>query len=278
MPDTDSTVHKIQPRDDLAQGRDLAAENRRKLASLFPGLVTETAGENGITHAIDVDALRDLVGEVVDDSDPTARREKFGLSWHGKSAARRLALTPSSGTLRPSPGESVDWDTTGNVLIEGDNLEVLKLLQKAYAGKVKVIYIDPPYNTGNDFVYKDDFRDPIRQYQRMIGDVDEAGSRITSNSDSGGRFHTAWLNMIYPRLLLARELLREDGLLFISIDDGEVTQLRFMLDEVFGAEYGVAQLVWKNKYNAGALTKGFRAFTSMFFATRSETSATSPNR
>jgi len=241
---TESTVQKIERGDDLARGRELAAEHRRRLealAELFPGVLTETVNDDGQTvPAIDADALRDLVGATVDSD----TREKFGLSWHGKAAARRLALTPSAGTLRPAPGESVEWDTTQNAVIEGDNLEVLKLLQKAYAGRVKLIYIDPPYNTGKDFVYKDNFRDPIGHYQRLTGQVGDDGEKLTSNAESSGRFHTDWLNMIYPRLLLARELLREDGVIFVSIDENEHTNLRAVMDDVFGGENFVADMVW----------------------------------
>ncbi len=152
------------------------------------------------------------------------REEKYGLNWHGKRRARQLALTPSTGTLRPCPEESVDWETTQNLMIEGDNLEVLKLLQKSYAGKVKLIYIDPPYNTGKDFVYPDDYRDNIRNYLELTGQV-EGGQKISSNTEASGRFHTDWLNMMYPRLKLARNLLRDDGVIFISIDDNEVANL-----------------------------------------------------
>lgn len=245
----ESAIHKVERGDDLAQGRDLAAENRAKLAALFPGLLTEATTADGQTiPAIDADTLRDLVGATVEGD----ARERFGLSWHGKANARRLALTPSTGTLRPYPGndESVDWDTTKNVVIEGDNLEVLKLLQKSYAGRVKLIYIDPPYNTGNDFVYKDNFRDPLGQYERYTGQRGEEGEAIvdSKNRESGGRFHTDWLSMIYPRLLLARELMREDGLIFISIDDNEISNLRGVMDDVFGAENFIAHIVWQKKY------------------------------
>ena len=236
MPDT---VDKIARGDDLAQGRDLAADNRRKLAALFPGLLTE--GEAG--PAIDADALRDLVGATVDSD----TREKFGLSWHGKAAARRLALTPSAAALRPAPDASVDWDATRNVLVEGDNLETLKLLQKAYAGRVKLIYIDPPYNTGKDFVYKDDFRDPLAHYLRLTGQSGDDGQKLTTNPETGGRFHTEWLNMIYPRLLLAREMLRQDGAIFVSIADDEVHHLRMLMDDIFGSENFIANIVWQKK-------------------------------
>src|SRR5262249_6985688 len=146
-----------------------------------------------------------------------------------------LALSSSTGTLRPCPKESMDWDTTQNLLIEGDNLEVLKLLQKSYAGKVKLIYLDPPYNTGDDFVYPDDYRDSISNYLTLTRQL-EAGRKISTNTEASGRFHTTWLNMMYPRLKLARQLLREDGALFVSIDDVEVANLRTMSDEIFGAE------------------------------------------
>jgi adenine-specific DNA-methyltransferase len=175
--------------------------------------------------------------------------EKYGLNWHGKRAARQLALTPSTGTLRPCPDESVDWDTTKNLMIEGDNLEVLKLLQKSYAGKVKLIYIDPPYNTGKDFVYPDDFKDNLRNYLELTGQV-ESGRKISSNTESSGRFHTDWLNMMYPRLKLAKNLLRDDGLLAITIDDSEIANLRAVCDEIFGEENFVAGIAWQRKYGA----------------------------
>ncbi|ACU54318.1 DNA methylase N-4/N-6 domain protein [Acidimicrobium ferrooxidans DSM 10331] len=220
-------MKKLTPADPEARSDDLVAENVAKLKALFPELITE--GPNGA--AVNVDVLKQLVGDAtVTDCD-----EKYGLNWHGKRQARQLALTPSTGTLRPAPEDSVDWDTTQNLVIEGDNLEVLKLLQKSYAGKVKLIYIDPPYNTGKDFVYPDNFQDSIKNYLELTGQV-EGGRKISSNTEASGRFHTDWLNMMYPRLKLARNLLREDGVLFISIDDGEIGHLRTLCDEVFGAE------------------------------------------
>jgi len=245
-------IEKIELRSPESQSRDLKAENIATLKALFPELLSERIVNGEPETAINVDVLKQLVG----DTTASDAEEKYGLNWHGKRRARQIALTPSTGTLRPCPDESVDWDTTQNLMIEGDNLEVLKLLQKSYAGKVKLIYIDPPYNTGKDFVYPDNFQDNIKNYQEITGQR-EGGAKVTSNTEASGRFHTDWLNMIYPRLKLARNLLRHDGLLFVSIDDSEVVNLRKVLDEVFGEDRLIAQLVWKNKYNAGALTKGF---------------------
>lgn len=223
----------IEANDPLAQSANLTAEKIDQLHQLFPEAITEDASG----RKVDFEVLRGLLGDAISESD-----EKYGLNWHGKRAARRLALTPSTGTLRPSPGDSVDWDTTQNLMIEGDNLEVLKLLQKSYAGKVKMIYIDPPYNTGKDFVYKDDFKDSIGNYQRLTGQRDEDGARLTTNSESSGRFHTDWLNMIFPRLMLARNLLRDDGTIFISLDENEIHSLRLLCNMVFGEECFLACL------------------------------------
>ncbi len=235
-------MQKIDATSPEAQSADITAENIAKLKALFPEVFTE--GKDGA--AINVDVLKGLVGAVVTDAD-----EKYGLNWHGKRRARQLALTPSTGTLRPCPDESVDWDTTQNLMIEGDNLEVLKLLQKSYANRVKLIYIDPPYNTGTDFVYSDNFQDNIKNYLELTGQV-EGGAKISTNADSSGRFHTDWLNMMYPRLLLGRGLLRRDGVIFISIDDGEVSRLRQICDEIFGPENFIAEIVWEgaNKNDA----------------------------
>ena len=183
------------------------------------------------------------MGYAVDDGE-----EKYGLNWHGKRQARRLALTPSAGTLRPCPDESVDWDTTQNLMIEGDNLEVLKLLQKSYSGKVKLIYIDPPYNTGNDFVYPDDYWDGVKNYLNITGQVDGNGQKISSNTEASGRFHTNWLNMMYPRLKVARNLLRDDGIILISLDDGEIDNLRNLCSEIFGEENFITTVIWQKKY------------------------------
>ncbi|MDA8048827.1 MAG: site-specific DNA-methyltransferase [Rhodospirillales bacterium] len=213
--------------DPATRSADLVAENIAKLRALFPEIVTE--GANGA--AINVDVLKALVG----DTTVTDAEERYGLNWFGKRRARQLALTPSTGTLRPCPEDSVDWDTTQNLMIEGDNLEVLKLLKKSYAGKVKLIYIDPPYNTGKDFVYPDDFRDNIKNYLEITGQV-ESGRKIVSNTEASGRFHTDWLSMMLPRLKLAHAMLRSDGVLFVSIDDSEVANLKSILNEIFGEE------------------------------------------
>lgn len=189
------------------------------------------------------EAFKEALGEWTEPEGADA--EHFGLFWPGKREARRLAAKPSRGTLVPVPGEGVNEETTRNLFIEGDNLEVLKLLQKSYAGRVKLIYIDPPYNTGNDFVYKDDFRDPLGDYLRKTGQVDEEGEPLTTNTRADGRFHSNWLSMMYPRLRLARNLLADDGLIFVSIDDHEVHHLRMLLSEVFGDENFVCNLIWK---------------------------------
>jgi len=215
-------MQKIEAFDPETRSADIVAGNIDTLKALFPEAFTE--------GKVDFEVLKQLLGGAVDE-----REEKYGLNWHGKRRARQLALTPSTGTLRPSKDESVDWDTTQNLMIEGDNLEVLKLLQKSYAGKVKLIYIDPPYNTGKDFVYPDNFQDNIKNYLELTGQV-EGGQKISSNTESSGRFHTDWLNMMYPRLKLARNLLREDGVIFISIDDSESDRLKAICNEVFGEE------------------------------------------
>ena len=237
------TMQKIEPYAPEAQSADLVADNISKLKALFPELVSETVHEGKTTATLNVDVLKALVGDqTVTDAD-----EKYGLNWHGKRKARQMALTPSTGTLRPCPEESVDWETTQNLMIEGDNLEVLKLLQKSYAGKVKLIYIDPPYNTGKDFVYPDNFQDNIRNYLEITGQT-EGGVRISSNTDASGRFHTDWLNMIYPRLKLAHSLLANDGAIFVSIADHEVHNLRAAMNEVFGEENFVACVIWQKVY------------------------------
>lgn len=226
----EKNMQRIEATSPEAQSADIVAGNIAKLKALFPELLTE--GASGME--VNFDVLSQLVGKVATDAD-----EKYGLNWHGKRRARQLALTPSTGTLRPCVVESVDWDTTQNLMIEGDNLEVLKLLQKSYASKVKMIYIDPPYNTGKDFVYPDNFQDNIKNYLELTGQT-EGSQKISSNTEANGRFHTDWLNMLYPRLLLARSLLRRDGVVMISIDDKELHNLRSFANEIFGEENFVA--------------------------------------
>jgi adenine-specific DNA-methyltransferase len=232
-------MKKLTAGDPETMSPDLLSANLEQLKALFPDLVTE--GANGV--AVNVDVLKALVGDnTVTDTD-----EKYGLNWHGKRQARQLSLMPSTGTLRPCPNESVDWDLTKNLLIEGDNLEVLKLLQKSYTGKVKLVYIDPPYNTGGDFVYPDNFGNTIAKYLELTGQMGEKVGKLSSNTESSGRFHADWLSMIFPRLRLSRNLLREDGVIFVSIDDNEQASLRRVMDEIFGEENFVAQFVWRKK-------------------------------
>ena len=205
--------------------------------------------------------LKQLLGSVVEERD-----EKYGLDWHGKSRARQLALTPSTGTLRPCRDESIDWDTTQNIMIEGDNLEVLKLLQKSYSGKIKLMYIDPPYNTGRDFIYPDDYRDNIRNYLELTGQIDRENYKVSSNSEVSGRFHTDWLNMMFPRLMLARNLLKTEGILLISIDDTEVHNLREVCDEIFGSENFCGTFVWEKKKKPSFLDRNMGTVTDYVIA------------
>ena len=209
---------------------DILQENIGKLRELFP----EVANED----KIDFDKLKQILGAYVDDSN-----ERYNFSWNGKGKALRLSQTPSLGTLRPCKEEGKDWDTTQNLYIEGDNLEVLKLLQKSYHNKVKMIYIDPPYNTGGDFVYPDDFSDSIENYKKVTGQIDSEGKRIGTNTESNGRHHTDWLNMIYPRLRLARNLLSDDGSIFISLDDNEIENMKKICNEVFGEDNFFCQVI-----------------------------------
>ena len=222
---------------DDATSHNIVADNIDKLKAIFPEAFTE--------GKVDFDKLKETLGEYRE-----TRDERYNFSWAGKSKARRLAQAPTTGTLRPCPKESVDWDNTENLFIEGDNLEVLKLLQKSYQGQVKMIYIDPPYNTGGDFVYPDKYADNLKGYLEYSNQVDEDGNKQSSNTEASGRFHSNWLNMMLPRINLAKNLLTKDGLIFISIDDHEVKSLRSMCDEIFGEENFVNILVWKKRYNA----------------------------
>ena len=214
------------------------------LRQIAPSAFTEVRDEQGeLTHKIDFEVLRELLGDKILDSD----EERFGFYWVGKQDAKRAAAEPTRKTLRPVLEDSVDWDTTQNLYIEGDNLEVLKLLQRAYLGKVKMIYIDPPYNTGNDFVYDDDFAMSREEMDEAMGNLDEEGNRLRRNLDSNPRYHSDWCSMIYSRLLVARTLLSNDGVIFISIDDNEVHHLRKICDEVFGASNFVNQFCWRRR-------------------------------
>ena len=226
-------MNRITDEDPESRSADLVANNVTGLARLFPDAVAE--------GRVDFDVLRELLGDAVDESD-----EKYGLGWHGKRQARRLALRTTAGALRPSREESVDWDSTRNLMIEGDNLEVLKLLQKSYAARVKLIYIDPPYNTGKDFVYRDNYKDGIRNYLKITGQLDGNGDKLCSNTDASGRFHTNWLNMMYPRLKVARTLLRQDGVLIVSMSDAEIHHLRAVLDEILGYDNFLGCVVWNS--------------------------------
>lgn len=228
------------------QSPDIVADNVAKIRMLFPNVVTE--GPDG--HAIDFDALRqELSGDIVE-----GPQERYRLDWPGKRKAMLAANTPISKTLRPVREESVNFDTTQNLFIEGDNLDALKLLQDSYLGKVKMIYIDPPYNTGKDFIYKDNFTQDKDDYLEESGQVDEDGGRLVANTESNGRFHSDWLSMMYPRLKLARNLLRDDGVIVASIDDEEVSSLRNLMTEVFGESNHIATLVWdRNRKNDAKL-------------------------
>jgi adenine-specific DNA-methyltransferase len=233
---------------------DLTQSNIEKLAALFPACVTEAQGEDGkLKKAVNFELLRQILSDVVLEGD-----EAYEFTWVGKKAAIVEANRPIRKTLRPCPAESVDWDTTENLYIEGDNLEVLKLLQESYLGKVKMIYIDPPYNTGNDFIYRDDFKQSGEEFEEQMGLFDEeTGDRLFRNTDSNGRFHSDWCSMIYSRLMLARNMLTDDGVIFISIDDNEVENLKEICSEVFGAENFIASIIWRKNYAPKSSAKHF---------------------
>ena len=228
------------------QTTNIVDENIKRIGELFPNCLTERLNEEGKPEvAIDFDQLRqELSKDIVEGAE-----ERYQFTWPDKRNAIRLANAPTTDTLRPCREESVDFDTTQNLYIEGDNLQVLKLLRENYLGKVKMIYIDPPYNTGNDFVYNDDFSQTAGEYMHNSGQEDEEGNRLVANTESNGRFHTDWLNMIYPRLKVAKDLLSEDGVIFISIDDHEQENLKKVCDEVFGFHNFIAQLVWERAYS-----------------------------
>ena len=229
--------------------------NLEALYQIAPSCFTEVKDDKTgeLRRVVNFKTLRQLLGDnTVEDAD-----EMYQFTWPGKQEARREAARPTTKTLRPVVEDSVDWDNTQNLYIEGDNLEVLKLLQKSYMSKVKMIYIDPPYNTGNDFVYDDDFAVSQNDYDLFAGDVDELGNRYRKNTNSNGRFHSDWCSMMYSRLMVARSLLTEDGVIFISIDDNEVENLKKICDEIFGSGNHIETVIWKNKYGAGAKTVGF---------------------
>lgn len=231
-------MHKLTANDPATLSADIVADNLSQLQSLFPEAFSE--------GKVQFNVLKQLLGEAIDESD-----EKYGLNWHGKRRARQIALTPSSGTLMPCVEASYKWGNTDNLYIEGDNLEVLKLIQKIYSGKVKLIYIDPPYNTGKDFVYKDDYRNGVRNYLELTGQT-ESGRRISTNTETSGRFHSDWLAMMYPRMKIARNLLTQDGVIFITLDDTEISNMRLIMDELFGTECFVGSIAWKKRSSPDA--------------------------
>lgn len=217
------------------RSQDIAEEKREEILRLYP----ETSTEGG---KIDFERLKQTLGEMVD-----VGKERYGMNWPGKADCFKTIQAPSMGTLLPFPEESLNFDTTENLIIEGDNLEVLKLLQKSYLGKVKMIYIDPPYNTGNDFIYPDDYTESLQTYLEYTGQVDAEGKKFGTNTETDGRFHSKWLSMMYPRLYLARNLLREDGVIFISIDDTEFDNLSRVCKEIFGEDNFIETLIWKRR-------------------------------
>ena len=220
------------------KSKNITEMQKAKLKELFPEVFTE--------DKIDFDQLRLTLGGEVDDSE-----ERFGMTWPGKRDCFKVIQESSIGTLKPCRDESVNWDKTENLFIEGDNLEALKLLQKSYYGKIKMIYIDPPYNTGNEFIYPDKYSESLETYLAYTGQVDAEGRKFSTNTEADGRFHSKWLNMIYPRLFLARNLLRDDGVIFISIDDNEMKNLRALCDEIFGEENIISQFVWRSRLGKG---------------------------
>ncbi len=234
---------------------DITRENIDRLAELFPSVATEVMdAEGNPQRAVNFDALRELLGDVAE-----GQRERYQFTWPGKREAKLLARTPCDKTMRPVHGRSVNWDATENLYIEGDNLEALKIMRETYAGKIKLIYIDPPYNTGHDFVYDDDYAQTHEEYGAVSGEFDEKGGRLVANLEGNGRFHSDWCTMMYPRLLLARDLLMSDGAIFISINDVESANLRKICDEVFGAGCFVGDIAWQRTYSMRNDSKGIPA-------------------
>lgn len=257
MTDANDPIPQITRDDEAAGSGNMVAGNIARLKALFPEIVTD--------GKVDFDVLRELLGDAVEEGE-----ERYGLNWKGKRKARAFALTPSLGTLLPAPEVSVDWDTTQNLMIEGDNLEALKLLRRSYAGKIKMIYIDPPYNTGTDFVYTDNYKRPLDNYLSITGQSGSDGELLVSDRDSAGRFHTDWLNMIYPRLSLAKEFLRDDGIILVNIDDSEIANLYEIMIEIFGEENSIGALVYeRNRKNDAKYFSIGHEYLLCFF--RSET-------
>ena len=227
---------------------DMTQQNIEKIQALFPNCVTESRGANGeLKLAIDFDQLKqELSNSIVE-----GPQERYQLNWPGKREALLTANAPIAKTLRPCREESVNFDTTENLFIEGDNLDALKMLQETYLGKVKMIYIDPPYNTGKDFIYEDDFSENSDEFLKRSNQKDREGKRLITNTESNGRFHSDWLSMMYSRLKLSRNLMKDDGLIFISIDEVEISNLKKMADEIFGADNFIADFIWQNKKGGG---------------------------
>ena len=236
---------------------DIINDNINKIAELFPECITETINsDKKPKKAIDFDTLKSLLSNSIVEG----RQERYQFTWPDKSKARALANTPIAATLRPCKEESLNFDTTENLYIEGDNLDVLKLLRETYYGKIKMIYIDPPYNTGNDFIYEDDFSLENSSYLSNSGQYDEQGNQLVQNTESNGRFHTDWLNMMYPRLKLAKDLLSEDGVIFISIDENEEENLKKICNEIFGKTNFASNIIWQKKTGASD-SKGIATIT-----------------
>lgn len=235
---------KAPPVEQISAG--ILAEQVERLKELFPETVTE--------GKVDFEKLKATLGEIVDDSP-----ERYSFTWTGKRDAIQLLQIPSRATLVPVPQESVNFEDTGHIFIDGENLEVLKLLYKSYFGRVKMIYIDPPYNTGNDFIYPDNFADPLDYYLKLTGQKDASGNLLTTNPETSGRYHSAWLSMMYPRLFLARQLLSEEGVVFVSIDDHEVHNLRLIMNEIFGEENFIASIIWQKVYSPKSSAQHFSA-------------------
>ena len=225
------------------QSMDIKQQQIEKLKTLFPEIFTEG-------NKVDWERLKLTLGEDIDTG-----KERYGMNWPGKVDCYKTIQQPSMASLIPAREESIDFDTTQNLFIEGDNLEVLKLLQKSYLGKIKMIYIDPPYNTGNDFIYPDNYTESLQTYLEYSGQVDNEGRKFGTNTDTDGRFHSKWMNMMYPRLYLAKNLLSEDGIIFISIDNNECSNLKLLLNEIFGEENFIEQIIWKKRYGGGAKEK-----------------------